>query len=291
MIDNAFYSTDYPFIPGHEVVGTVGRLGSNVQNLKVGQRVGLGWFCSSCMSCEFCVGGDHNFCSQVQPTIMGRQGGFADKVRCHSAWAVPIPDGLDPTRVGPLFCAGSTVFNPIIEFGIQGSHHVGVVGLGGLGHLAVKFLRAWGCHVTVFSTSPEKEKDAKEMGAHEFVNTKASGALNSLQGKFDFILSTLNVELPWEAYVAMLRPRGRLHVVGLCPKIEVSLFSLLGGMKQISSGPVGGPRATAEMLRFVQVHPECHPLVERFTFDKVNEAVDMLRNGKPRFRIVLSHNI
>jgi len=191
--------------------------------------------------------------------------------------------------LGLYFVLDRQFFNPIVQFGIKGSHRVGVVGLGGLGHLAVKFLRAWGCHVTVFSTTPEKENEAKEMGAHEFVNTNTKGAYNQLTGKFDFILSTLNVELPWEAYVSMLRPRGRLHIVGLAPKIEVGLFSLLGGMKSVSSSPVGSPGVTAEMLRFVQSHPECHPIVEKFTFDKVNEAIALLRNGKPRFRVVISH--
>jgi len=288
MIDNKWYATQYPFIPGHEVVGTVGRIGDDVRGVKVGQKVGLGWYSGSCMNCEFCIGGDHNFCAQVQPTIMGRQGGFADKVRCHYAWAIPIPDGLDLALIGPLFCAGSTVFNPIVQFGIKGSHRVGVVGLGGLGHLAVKFMRAWGCHVTVFSTSPEKEAEAKEMGAHEFVNTKVEGAFNGLTGKFDFIISTLNIELQWDAFAAMLRPRGRLHIVGLAPKIEVAIFSLLGGMKSISCSPVGSPKVSSEMLRFVETHHECYPLVERFTWDKVNEAVELLRNGKPRFRVVLS---
>jgi len=287
MIDNDFHMTGYPLVPGHEVVGVIGRVGNMVQESRVGQRVGLGWYCGSCMSCEFCINGSQNFCPRVQPTIMGRHGGFADKIRCHSAWAIPVPDGMDNSLIGPLFCAGSTVFNPMFEY-VKGTDHVGVIGLGGLGHLAVKFLRAWGCHVTVFSTTPEKENEAYEMGAHAFVNTKAPGALDALSGKFDFILSTLNVELNWPVYVGMLRPMGRLHIVGLAPKVEVPLFSLLGGMKSISSSPVGSIGRTSEMLRFVQTHPECYPLVEKFTMDQVNEALNHLRNGKPRFRIVLS---
>jgi len=128
------------------------------------------------------------------------------------------------------------------------------------------------------------------MGAHEFVNTKAPGSLDGLSSKFDFIISTLNVELNWAVYVGMLRPMGRLHVVGAAPKIEVPLFSLLGGMKSISSSPVGSIGHTTEMLRFVQHHPECYPLVEKFGFDQINEAINHLRNGKPRFRIVLCKN-
>jgi len=289
MMDNDFYMTDYPFVPGHEVVGTVGRLGANVSGLSEGQRVGLGWYCSSCMNCEWCNSGDHNFCNQALPTLMGRQGGFADKVRCHYAWAIPIPDGLDPSIIGPLFCAGTTVFNPIIEFELQSHHRVGVVGLGGLGHLAVKFLRAWGCHVTVFSSTPDKEPEAIEMGAHRFVCTNVDGCYNNLMGEFDFIISTLNIELKWEAYVGMLRPRGRLHIVGLAPKVEVAIFSLLAGQKSISSGPTGGPSTTRKMMKFVSYHPECLPICEKFTFDKVNDALHLLRHGKPRFRVVLYH--
>jgi uncharacterized zinc-type alcohol dehydrogenase-like protein len=292
MINNDFWSTDYPFVPGHEVVGKVGRVGSNVSGLTVGQRVGLGWYNSSCMNCEFCIGGSHNFCPQVEPTIMdGKRGGFAEKVRCHYAWATPVPETLDPSIIGPLFCAGSTVFNPILEFNIQSHHRVGVVGLGGLGHLAVKFLRAWGCHVTVFSSTPDKEKEAKELGAHHFASSGGeNGCFNNLGNSFDFIISTLNVELKWEAFIAMLRPRGRLHIVGLAPKIESSILSLLGGQKSISSSPVGSPSTTRTMLKFVENHPECLPIVEKFPFNKVNEAIDRLKNGKPRFRVVLSNS-
>jgi uncharacterized zinc-type alcohol dehydrogenase-like protein len=290
MIDNEFWMTDYPFVPGHEVIGTVGRVGSLVTGVELGSRVGLGWFCGSCMNCEWCVGGDHNFCTQAQSTIMGRQGGFADKVRCHYAWATPIPDGLDNSVLGPLLCAGTTVFNPILEFDIQAHHRVGVVGLGGLGHMAVKFLKAWGCHVTVFSTTPDKENDSRLMGAHRFVCTNEAGCFNNLTNEFDLIISTVNVELKWDAFVGMLRPRGRLHVVGLAPKIECSVMNLLGGQKSVSSGPSGSPSTTRRMMQFVANHPDCLPMCEKFTFDKVNDAINLLRNGKPRFRVVLSNS-
>jgi len=166
---------------------------------------------------------------------------------------------------------------------------VGVVGLGGLGHLAVKFLKAWGCHVTVFSTTPDKENDARLMGAHRFVCTNEAGCFNNLTNEFDFIISTLAVELKWEAFISMLRPRGRLHIVGLAPKVECAIFSLLGGQKSISSGPSGSPATTRNMIQFVGNHPECLPICEKFTFDKVNDALDLLRNGRPRFRVVLTH--
>ncbi|MDX1701744.1 MAG: alcohol dehydrogenase catalytic domain-containing protein, partial [Melioribacteraceae bacterium] len=180
MLDNEWDMTQYPFVPGHEIIGIVESVGENVKNLKTGQRVGLGWSSGSCMTCEWCVSGNHNLCKSNEGTIVGRYGGFADRVRAEAAWVVPLPDKLDPLSSGPLFCGGITVFNPIVQFDIKPTDRVGVIGIGGLGHMALRFLSAWGCEVTAFSTSPDKEAEAKSFGAHNFVNSKEAESLETV---------------------------------------------------------------------------------------------------------------
>ncbi|MDJ0564303.1 MAG: NAD(P)-dependent alcohol dehydrogenase, partial [Microcystis sp. M49629_WE12] len=209
MLDNDWGLTTYPFVPGHEVVGTIAALGAKVKELKIGQRVGLGWFSRSCSTCETCMSGDQNLCATAEGTIVGRHGGFAEKVRAHHSWLVPLGNQLDAAKAGPLFCGGITVFNPIVQFDIKPTARVGVIGIGGLGHIALKFLKAWGCEVTAFSSSPDKETEAKELGATHFINSRDPEALQSVQNYFDFIISTVNVNLDWGLYIACLRPKGR----------------------------------------------------------------------------------
>ncbi|NJL02798.1 MAG: NAD(P)-dependent alcohol dehydrogenase [Spirulinaceae cyanobacterium RM2_2_10] len=289
MLDNEWGMTQYPFVPGHEVVGTISTIGEQVTNLQVGQRVGLGWFSHSCLVCEWCVAGDRNLCPTAEATIIGRHGGFADKVRAHEDWVLPLPAELDATTAGPLFCGGITVFNPIVQMGIQPTDRVGVIGIGGLGHMALGFLNAWGCDVTAFSTSPDKEAEAREMGAHHFVNSRDPKALEAVQSSFDFILSTVNADLDWDAYIAALRPRGRLHLVGVTPSpISSQIFPMILGQKSISASPLGSPTTINNMLSFAARH-EIAPITETYGFNQINEAVDKLRNGKPRYRLVLKH--
>jgi len=287
IVDNDWGVSQYPVVPGHEVVGTVAAVGDAVKNVAVGEQVGLGWFSSSCMSCEWCLSGDHNLCNDSEPTIIGRYGGFADKIRAHQNWVFRLPEGLNPETAGPLFCGGITVFNPIVQLDIKGSDRVGVIGIGGLGHMALQFLRAWGCEVTAFSGSADKEAEARNLGAHHFVNSRDSEAVKAVKNSFDVILSTVNGDLDWETYLAALRPRGRLHFLGVPPNpIAVQMFSLLFGQKSISASPVGSPGVTKQMLEFL-AHKELEPMVEFYPFEKVNEAMDQLRHGKPRYRIVL----
>ena len=214
LLDNERGGTEYPLVPGHEVIGTIAAVGSNVENLKVSQRVGLGWYSGSCMNCEWCQGGNHNFCRQAEQTIVGRYGGFADKVRAHQTWVIPLPDGIESVSAGPLFCGGVTVFNPIVQFDVKPSHRVGIIGIGGLGHLAIQFFHAWGCEVTAFSSNPNKEADAKELGADHFINSRNSEAIEAVEDSFDLIVSTVNADLDWNVYIKALRPLGRLHFVG-----------------------------------------------------------------------------
>jgi uncharacterized zinc-type alcohol dehydrogenase-like protein len=147
MLQNDWHMTKYPLVPGHEVTGKIVAVGEQVKKVRVGQTVGLGWNSASCMACEQCLGGNQNLCAKAEGTIVQRHGGFADRVRAHWAWAVPLPEGVDPAKAGPLFCGGITVFNPIVQFDVRPTDRVGVVGIGGLGHMAVKFLNAWGCEV------------------------------------------------------------------------------------------------------------------------------------------------
>ncbi|MCX6976111.1 MAG: NAD(P)-dependent alcohol dehydrogenase, partial [Verrucomicrobia bacterium] len=218
MLRNEWGFTTYPLVPGHEVVGRVEVVGSLVKNLKVGDRVGLGWFSESCMTCPQCMGGDHNLCGSGEGTIVGRHGGFADLVRAHWAWAIKIPEALPAVSAGPLFCGGITVFSPIVEFNVRPTDRVGVIGAGGLGHLAIQFLNKWGCEVTAFSSTPDKADELTKLGAHRVVNSRDGDALKAEAGRFDFIISTVAVPLEWMAYVAALAPKGRLHTVGAIPE-------------------------------------------------------------------------
>ncbi len=287
MIDNDWGNARYPLVPGHEAIGRVIAVGDQVKRVKVGDRVGVGWFSASCMSCSECLSGYYNLCGKSKGLIVESQGGFADRVRAHWVWTTPIPDGIDAASAGPLLCGGITVFSPIVEFGIRPTDRVGVVGIGGLGHLALKFLNAWGCEVTAFTSSEAKTAEAKKLGAHHAVISNDQGALAGCMEKFDFILVTVNVPLPWGAYLSALAPRGRLHFVGaVLEPVPVPAFALIGGQKSVSGSPLGRPAVVSEMLDFCALH-KIAPTVERFPMAKINDAVQHLRDGKARYRIVL----
>lgn len=285
MLDNEWGMTTYPLVPGHEIVGRVIAKGAHVATVEIGQTVGLGWFSKSCMRCGECMDGDHNLCGSAEATMVGRFGGFAERVRAHWAWVTPLPDGVDTAKAGPLFCGGITVFNPIIQNGISAADHVGVIGIGGLGHMALQFLRAWGCRVTAFSTTADKEAEARAMGASDFVATRGAD-LGRLANTFDMILVTVNVALEWDAWVAMLRPRGKLHFVGAAPQVSAAIFPMISGQRSITASPLGSPRTTAKMLDVAARHGVV-PVTELYPMSKVNDALDRLRSGKARYRVVL----
>jgi alcohol/geraniol dehydrogenase (NADP+) len=287
MLDNEWGMSSYPLVPGHEVSGTVHALGERVKHLAIGQKVGLGWYSRSCMHCAQCMAGDHNLCAQVQGTIVGRYGGFADYVRCHNAWAIPVPAGVEAAKAGPLFCGGITVFNPLVQFDVRPTQRVGVIGIGGLGHMAIRFLKEWGCEVTAFSSSAGKEAEARSMGAHHFVNSRDPKQVQNIAGSLDFILSTVNVGMDWNAYLNALAPRGRLHFVGAVTEpVAIPVFGLLIGQKSISATPLGSPVTTAAMMDFCARHAIV-PTIETYPMSKVNDAIERLRSGKARYRIVL----
>ena len=290
VIHNSWGNAQFPLVPGHEISGRIVATGDKVKKVKAGDRVGLGWFSGSCMSCPDCLRGDQNLCPNGEDTIIGRPGGFADRVRAHWAWAVPIPDGVDAAKAGPLFCGGITVFNPIVQCGVRPTDRVGVVGVGGLGHLAVQLLNKWGCEVFAFTSSEDKKDELRKLGAHHVVNSRDPAQLKPLARSLDFIMVTVNVPLDWNAYIATLAPRGRLHFVGaVLEPLDIGLFPLLMGQRSVSASPLGSPATTTQMLDFCARHGIA-AVTESFGMSQVNEALARLESGKARYRIVLKND-
>lgn len=290
MLDNDWGMTQYPFVGGHEAVGEITAVGDHVpaDKLKVGDTVGAGWIASSCMHCQRCLGGDQNLCPSQVGMIVGRHGAFADRVRAHWAWTAKLPEGVTAADAGPLFCGGITVFNPIVQNHVAPTDRVAVIGIGGLGHLAVQFLDKWGCEVTAISTSPDKEQEARDLGADHFVNAKEEGAIEALAGRFDLILNTTNAGLNWDSYIAALSPRGTLHTVGVVSNAfgAEQVFPMISGQKSLSATPLGSPATVADMLRFCARH-DISAMTEHVPMANINEAFEKLRNGSPRYRLVL----
>jgi uncharacterized zinc-type alcohol dehydrogenase-like protein len=288
MIDNEWGFTQYPLVPGHEVVGTVSSIGSDVRNLRIGDYVGLGWHSGYCMTCSSCMSGDHNLCSSAQGTIVSHHGGFADKVRAQAASVIKLPENLDKESAGPLFCGGITVFNPLIQFDVKPTDKVGVIGIGGLGHMAVEFLKAWGCEITAFTSSEKKKTEAIKLGADRTLDSRDTSEIAAAAGSFDFIMSTVNVTLDWNTYISTLKPKGRLHFVGATLEpLDIAVFPLIGGQRSVSGSPVGSPETIAKMLDFAVQH-NIKPVIEKYSFDKINDAIERLRSGKAHYRIVLT---
>jgi len=287
MLNNDWGMSKYPFVPGHEVVGTVAALGPEAKGLKVGQRVGLGWSSHSCLACRDCLSGNHHLCVTAEGTIVGRHGGFADRIHAQWTWVRPIPEALDMAKTGPLLCGGITVFAPLVINDVPATARVGIIGIGGLGHMALQFANKWGCEVHAFTTSDSKEAEAKKMGAHYVHNTKNPDAVKKLARSLDLIISTINVPQDVSGLLDTLRPNGHLHNVGaVLEPLQVPAFSLIAGQKSIGGSPTGSPVVIDEMLEFSARH-SIAPITETFPMSKVNEALDHLRSGKARYRIVL----
>lgn len=291
MRDNEWGNSTYPFVPGHEAIGTVVAAGDAVKSVAAGDTVGLGWNAGSCLHCRACLTGDHNMCSSLEQTIVNRPGAFATRVRCHWIWATPLPAGLDPAKAGPLLCGGITVFNPFLQFGVLPTHRVGVIGIGGLGHLALQFANKWGCDVTAFTSSPGKAGEARKMGARHVLDTHSAEALRAAAGSFDFILSTVNANLDWGSYIGLLAPKGRLHIVGVPPEpVSLHVFPLIAGQRSAGGSPSGAPATVAAMLDFCARHGIA-PITEEFPMTHANEALSHLQAGKARYRIVLRNDL
>jgi uncharacterized zinc-type alcohol dehydrogenase-like protein len=290
MLNNNWGMTAYPFVGGHEAVGEIVAMSDGVKGLTVGDKVGLGWNAETCGFCDQCVSGYQINCPTLVGTIVGRHGGFADRVRCHWQWAVKLPDGVDVAKAGPLFCGGITVFNPFVQNDIKPTDRVGIVGIGGLGHLALQFADKWGCEVTAFTTSAAKADEARKMGADLVVDTRSEDALAGLKGKFDMIMTTANQPLNWDAYFAALAPKGKLHVVGaVLEPIPVTSFALIANQKSLTGTATGSPAVVKTMLDFCARH-NIEAVTETFPMSKINEAFDHLENGSARYRIVLEND-
>jgi uncharacterized zinc-type alcohol dehydrogenase-like protein len=286
LLHDAWGISQYPAILGHEVVGRVTTLGPNAKGRAVGQRVGIGWHAGSCMHCRQCMSGRHHLCRRVQPTIVGHRGGFASHIRSHWAWAIPLPEKLDFADAGPLLCGGVTVFAPLMMYA-RPTDRVGIIGIGGLGHMAVKFAAAYGCDVTAFTSSEGKFDEARGFGASDVVSSKDSAAIKRLGGRFDLLISTVNVTLDWEAVIDTLAPNGRLHVVGaVLEPIPVATFPLILQQRSLSGSPAGSPMAIETMLDFASRH-NVAAQTEHFPMSSINQAFARLDSGKARYRIVL----
>jgi uncharacterized zinc-type alcohol dehydrogenase-like protein len=286
VLSNEWGISQFPAILGHEVVGRVTALGTATKGLKVGQRVGVGWTAASCMHCHECMTGDQHLCVNAVPTILGHRGGFASHVRCHWAWAVPLPEGLNYADAGPLLCGGITVFHPLEMF-VKPMGRVGIVGIGGLGHMAVKFAAAYGCEVTAFTSSERKFDEARGFGADHVVSSRDTAGIKKLAGTLDLLIVTANASLDWDALIGTLAPNGRMHVVGAVPApIPVSVFPLIFGQRSISGSPTGSPVDIRTMLAYAARHGVA-PQTEHFPMRKINEAFRHLEAGKARYRIVL----
>jgi uncharacterized zinc-type alcohol dehydrogenase-like protein len=287
MLNNEWGISQFPLVAGHEVVGEIVAVGERVNSNRVGQIVGLGWHADYCQNCFSCNAGDHNLCSNAKPTIAGRHGGFAEFVQANEKSVVAIPQGIDIKSAGPLFCGGITVFNPLVQFCIKPTDKVAVIGIGGLGHLGLQFLNAWGCEVTAFTSSESKANEAKQLGAHHVINSRDEKEIEAAVARFDFIVTTVNVKLDWNLYLSTLKPKGRLHFVGASLEpLDIGVFNLMGGQKSVSGSPVGSPATIASMLDFAAQH-NIKPMVEMFDMSQINEAMAHLEKGEARYRVVL----
>jgi uncharacterized zinc-type alcohol dehydrogenase-like protein len=289
LIDNDWGISKYPFIPGHEIVGTVTEVGSEVRDRKVGERVGIGWQADSCGICEWCRKGDEHLCTKSQPTCIGRNGGYADAIRVNSRFAIPVPAALESENVAPLLCGGITVYSPLRNLLARPSSRVGVIGIGGLGHMGLQFARAFGCEVTAFSTSKDKEAEARTLGAHHFVNTRDTGEVKAVAGSFDLILSTVSADQDFQSFVNALRPKGTLVVLGAAPSpMQISAFSLLAGQKAVAGSPTGSPSDIHEMLDVAARHG-VKAITEKFAMKDANKAVERVKKNQVRYRAVLAN--
>ena len=286
MLHNEWGISTFPAVFGHEVVGRVSAVGPRARGVALGDRVGVGWNAGSCMHCRLCLSGEHHLCPDVQPTIVHHTGGFASRVRAHWAWAIPLPTNLNIADSGPLLCGGITVFNPLAMYA-KPTDRVGIVGIGGLGHMGVKFAAAYGCEVVAFTSSERKFDEARRFGAHQVVSSRDSAAIVKLAGALQLLIVTVNVPLDWDALVATLAPQGRMHVVGaVLEPIPLAVMQLIIGQRSVSGSPTGSPIALRTMLEFAARH-NVTPQTEHFPMSQINDAFARLAAGHPRYRIVL----
>ena len=287
LIDDAWKRSVYPLVPGHEIIGRVTALGRDVTSFAIGERAGVGWQRGACFKCEACVAGHENLCAQQEATCVGHHGGVADRVRTDASFAFAIPEAIGSAEAAPLLCGGVTVFSPLLRWGAGVGRTVGVIGVGGLGHLAVRFAAALGCEVVAFSSSPDKDAAIRAMGAHDVVRSTDPRELRLQAGRLDLLVATAPAQLDWIAYVQALRPGGVLCLVGAAPDLlRVPAALLLTGQKVICGSDIGDRATMRAMLAFAARHGVA-PTIETRPMHEVNLGVEQVRANKARYRIVL----
>ncbi|MEJ8800449.1 NAD(P)-dependent alcohol dehydrogenase [Pontibacter sp. H249] len=286
----------YPSVPGHEIVGRVAAVGSNVKKFKEGDLAGVGCFVDSCRHCHSCRDGLEQYCENgfvatyggigkdgINPT----QGGYSSNIVVDEQYVLRVPLNMDLSRVAPLLCAGITTYSPIREWKIGEGHKVGVVGLGGLGHMAVKIAASKGADVTVLSRSPEKAKDAQELGAHNFANTREQETVKRLTNTFDFIINTVSAPHDYNTFLQMLKRDGTMILLGAPPApAEIMAGNLLFKRRRIVGSLIGGIAETQEMLDYCATHNILSD-VEVIPIDYVNEAYERMLKGDVKYRFVI----
>lgn len=286
----------FPMVPGHEIVGRVAAVGSEVTKFKEGDTAGVGCFVDSCRVCTNCKEGEEQYCeNHLAATYNGTEmdektptyGGYSTQIVVDEDYALRVPEGLPLANVAPLLCAGITTYSPLRRFNVGEGSRVGVVGLGGLGHMGVKLAASMGAEVTVFSTSPTKEQDARGLGAHKFVVTKEEGALEALAGKYDFILDTVSAPHDINAYLKLLRREGAIALVGLPEKaLEVEAFAIIKNGRSLVGSMIGGIRETQEMLDYC-AEKNISSDVEVIPIRRIDEAYERTVKGDVRYRFVI----
>jgi alcohol dehydrogenase (NADP+) len=286
----------FPMVPGHEIVGVVTRTGNEVKKLKEGDRAGVGCMVDSCRTCSTCAAGLEQFCEKgMAATYNGTEmdrvtptyGGYSTEIVVDERYTLRIPEALDFAGSAPLLCAGITTYSPLRQFGCKAGDRVGVVGLGGLGHMAVKLAVSMGAKVTVFSTSESKAEDARRLGATDFAVTKGGDAFKRLGGKLDLVIDTVSAPHDYNAYLGTLRARGAMALVGAPPgAAEIHPFSLIGGGKTMAGSMIGGIAETQEMLDHCAEHGVVSD-IEVIPIQRINEAYERVLKSDVRYRFVI----
>ncbi|HMS56499.1 MAG TPA: NAD(P)-dependent alcohol dehydrogenase [Fimbriimonadaceae bacterium] len=292
---NEWGNAVYPMVPGHEIVGVVSQVGSEVTKWKVGDKVGVGCFVDSCRSCAACASGEEQYCENgatftynAPDKVSGGMtfGGYSTQITVDENYVVRVPDSLPLGAAAPLLCAGITTYSPLRHFGVKEGTRVGVVGLGGLGHMAVKFGRAMGAHVTVLSHSDSKRDDALRLGAHEFISTNNPEVFETHGDQFEFIVDTVSAQHDLNPYLNLLGLDGRMVLVGLPEPSPVAAFPLIFKRRSLSGSLIGGIRETQEMLDFC-AHKGITCDIEVIPMSAINEAYERMLKSDVRYRFVI----
>lgn len=287
---------DYPLVPGHEIVGRIVKVGSEVSKFKVGELAGVGCFVDSCRVCPSCKSGEEQFCDEgmtgtynsvERGTNTPTRGGYSTSIIVDESYTLHVSEKLDIKGVAPLLCAGITTYSPLRYLKVGKGHKVGVLGLGGLGHMAVKFAVSFGAEVTMLSHSPSKEADAKKLGAHKFALTSDPATMDSLANSFDFILNTVSAKHDHNAYLNLLTTNGTMIVVGAPPApAEIPVFTLIMKRRSIIGSLIGGIKETQEMLDYCAEHNITSD-VEIIDMSYINEAYDRMNKSDVKYRFVI----